>query len=104
MQAHFFLRELAKLNRSVLSFNDAVKIIGKKRAYARLYLHRLKKRELLNEIEKGKYALSDDPYEIGSNLLFPSYVSFLSAYFIYGFTTQIPISAQIICCKPKKSF
>ena len=54
------------------------------------------------EIEKGKYTLSFDALEIGPNLIFPSYISFLSAYSIYGFTTQIPAKVHVVSLRSKK--
>ena len=102
MQAITFLKEIEQLQSPVLSFNDVIRIIGKSKEYSRVYIHRLKQKNIITEIEKGKYALSEEPFEIASNLVFPSYISFMGAYYIYGFTTQIPIIAQIVCQNPKK--
>ncbi|PIO03890.1 hypothetical protein COT48_03265 [Candidatus Woesearchaeota archaeon CG08_land_8_20_14_0_20_47_9] len=101
MQAIAFLKELEKLRKPVILLNDIARIIGKNKEYTRIYVHRLKERGLIKEIEKGKYALSDDPFEISSNLVFPSYISFITTYFIYGFTTQIPVVIHIVCSRPK---
>ncbi len=102
MQSIYLLRELEKLNNPVISLTDIARIISKRREYTRVYIHRLIKKNLLTEIEKGKYTLSFEAFEIGSNIIFPSYTSFISAYSIYGFTTQIPTTVQIIALKSKK--
>ena len=94
MQAITFLKEIEQFQSPVLSFNDVIRIIGKSKEYSRVYIHRLKQKNIITEIEKGKYALSEEPFEIASNLVFPSYISFMGAYYIYGFTTQIPIIAH----------
>lgn len=103
MQAITFIRELEGLQKTVIGLSDVTKIIGKGRDYAKVYVNRLAKRNLLHEVEKGKYTLSEDPHEIGSNLVFPSYISFITAYSLYSFTTQIPIIAQIVSPKSKKT-
>jgi len=102
MQAITFLKEIEKLENPVILFNDVVREINKSKEYTRVYVHRLIKRNLLTEIEKGKYTLSFDAIEIGPNLIFPSYISFISAYSIYGFTTQLPTKVQIVSLRSKK--
>ena len=102
MQAITFIKEVEKLRKPVITLNDVARIIQKSKAYTRVYVNRLSKKNLLREVEKGKYATSEDPFEIGSNLIFPSYISFISAYSIYGFTTQTPIELQVISLKSKK--
>ncbi|MBS3159894.1 hypothetical protein J4436_03835 [Candidatus Woesearchaeota archaeon] len=103
MQALDFLKKIETMKTSVLTLNDISKIINKNKEYSRLYIYRLKKRNIITEIEKNKYTLSDEPYEVASNLIFPSYISFISAYSIYGLTTQIPKTIYIVSSKPKKS-
>ena len=102
MQAIAFIKELEKLSRPVITLSDVLKIIGKNRAYTRVYIHRLVNKNVLFEVEKGKYTISEDPFEIASNLVFPSYISFISAYSIYGLTTQTPLEIQIVSLKSKK--
>jgi len=101
MQAITFLKELEKFPNPVISLNDVAKIISKNKVYTRVYIHRLKSKNLLQKIERGKYALSDDPFEIGSSLVFPSYISFISAYAFYGLTTQIPTTIHVVSPRSK---
>ena len=102
MQAIQFLKMAEGLPNPVFAINDVTLILGKPVEYARLYVHRLRHRNLLYEVEKGKYSLIDDAFEIGSHILFPSYISFLSAYYIHKLTTQIPIVVQVVSTKSKK--
>lgn len=101
MQAITFLKEAERLQNPVFFLSDVVRIIEKKRDYARVYIHRMKQRNLVYEIEKGKYSLMDDALAVATGLVFPSYISFLSAYSIYGFTTQLPIIVQVVSTKSK---
>jgi predicted transcriptional regulator of viral defense system len=63
----------------------------------------MKKKNLINEIEKGKYTLLDTPLEITPYLTQPSYISFLYAFYIHGATDQIPLKIQIASARRKKS-
>jgi predicted transcriptional regulator of viral defense system len=70
--------------------------------YARLLLHRLEKSKKITRIGKGVYATTIDIHAIASNIHFPSYISFLSASAIHGFTTAIPIAMQVATSKRYK--
>ncbi|MBI4980535.1 hypothetical protein HZC30_03195 [Candidatus Woesearchaeota archaeon] len=87
----------------VFSFNDLIKITNQKRTYLKLHLFRLKKRGLIHEVERGKYILPQHPYLTASALVFPAYISFLSAYSYYQITTQIPRTIFVVSLRSKKS-
>jgi|SRR3989344_3296577 len=103
MQVLDFLKKIESMKASVFSLNDISRIINKNKNYSSLYIHRLKKKNIVFEIEKNKYTLSQDPYEIASNLVFPCYISFISAYSLYGLSTQIPRHIYVVSLKFKKS-
>ncbi len=102
MNAINFLNRLRERPKSVLTIKEAAHIIQKSLPYTRLYLHRLKSKRYLEEIEPGKYTLFADSVETAAEMVIPSYISFLSAYAIYGFTTQIVVQTQIVTLKPKR--
>ena len=102
MQAVNFIKEAQKSLNPVIMLNDVARIIGKGREYSRVYIHRLKNRNLIREVERGKYALTDDPFEIASGIVFPSYISFISAYSIYGLTTQMPSTIHVVALRSRK--
>lgn len=88
----------------VFSLRDAARVIGKPLPYARVFLSRLAKRGKLEHIERGKYCLpSAGELETASNLIYPSYISFLSALAFHKLTTQIPLEAQVACPVQKKA-
>ncbi len=103
MNAITFLQTLRDLQKNVFAIKDISKLIQKPAEYVWVYLHRLKSKGYIIEVERNKYTLSKDPYEVGSNLVFPSYISFLSAYSLYGLTTQIPLNVQVVTIRPKKT-
>lgn len=97
------MKSLERLNNPVFTINDIAKIIKKSKKYASLLIYRLRKNGLVVEIEKNKYTSREiNIYELSSNLIFPSYISFLTAFSYYNLTTQIPKQIQIISLKAKK--
>lgn len=102
MRSGEFLERIKELQKPVFTSNELQKLTGFDKTYLKVYLFRLKQRQLIREVEKGKYALSLHPFIIASNVIFPSYISFLSAYFYYDLTTQIPKTVQVISPRSKK--
>ena len=82
--------------------NDAAKITGKGKAYLKLYIFRLKKRGLIQTAERGKYFLPQNHLLAASGLMYPSYISFLSAYSYYQITMQMPRKIQVVARRQKK--
>ncbi len=104
MQSRSLLEKIGTLQKSVFTLTDLEKITGKKREYLKVYLFRLKKRGVLYEAERGKYILPrQHPFITASHLLFPSYISFLSAYSYYQITTQIPRTITVVAVHSKQS-
>ncbi|MFW6009494.1 MAG: type IV toxin-antitoxin system AbiEi family antitoxin domain-containing protein [archaeon] len=66
-------------------------------------LTKLKKTNKIIQIEKGKYTLHDDPLIYASNIVYPSYISGLSALYYYGLTTQIPIKVIVLTKDVKRN-
>ena len=103
MNAITLLEYLRESSIAVFTIKDISRIIDKSEAYTSLTLFRLKKKNLILEIEKGKYCLKDtNILAIASNLVFPSYISFLSALSYYKATTQIPVVIEVFSPKVKK--
>jgi predicted transcriptional regulator of viral defense system len=102
MNEREFLGKIKDLG--VLTIPDVSHIIGKDRRYAALYMKRLNDRGVVNRIKKGKYALPDtDPLVVATNLVIPSYISFLSGLAYHHKTTQIPITIQVATTISRKA-
>ncbi|MBU0497508.1 MAG: hypothetical protein KKC68_02725 [Candidatus Thermoplasmatota archaeon] len=103
MNERQFITTIKNHNLGILTISDVARIINKNRQYTTLYLKRLENRKIIKRIEKGKYSLPDTPLPIiASNLLLPSYISFLSGLSHYHLTTQLPRITQIATTKSKK--
>ena len=61
-------------------------------------IQRLKKNDIITEVENGKYLVTgydkkrilSNPFYIASHIVIPSYISYWSALNFYGFTEQVP--------------
>src|SRR3989344_4609957 len=83
--------------------NDISKILNKNPAYIKNLLYRIKKRNLIYQIERGKYTLYDDPILFASSIYTPSYISLWTAFRYYNLTEQLPKTIFIMVPKPRKS-
>jgi len=103
MKAMDMLEKLRNSPLVVFRISDLCRILGKSKAYTSLYLYRLKRRGYIHGVEKGKYALKDsNVYAVASNIVSPSYISFISALSYYKITTQLPNKIIVVSPKSKK--
>lgn len=73
---------------AVFTLNDILKVTGLRRNVAYVYVNRMLKRNLIYKIERGKFTLHNDPFIVSTQLIYPSYISFFTALFLHGKTTQ----------------
>jgi predicted transcriptional regulator of viral defense system len=91
MQERTFIRNIAPLTTGVFTIQDAAKVLGMEGSGLKTYLHRLVERGVIASIERGKYGLADLPAEIlATNIVIPSYISFLWALSFHKLSTQMP--------------
>jgi len=99
---HFYdvLESFSRSGRHVFTTYDVAKVMGKSTAYASLMLHKSKR---VTRIERGKYFIEGaTPYEIASNIVFPSYVSLQAGLQYYGLIEQNVIRYSVIALKRRK--
>ena len=86
-------------------FAAALAESGRSPGYARLALHRLGRKGKIIRVRRGWWALPESlPEEIACAMSAPCYVSFHSALYCHGLTTQIPSRIQLAVAarKPRK--
>ena len=76
-------------------------IIGADAGYARLYLHRLDKRGLVQKIQRNVYTVQKDPLVIASRIIWPSYISLWSALRYHDLTEQLPNEISVLTTTAK---
>ena len=94
MQYSEFLSSLKANGISVFTVSEASKILGKTALYTAKFLQ---KREGIERVENGKYCISgasDDA--VASHIVYPSYLSLISALRYYNLTNQLPGEKYVI--------
>lgn len=98
------LRALKQAGRAAFKTREYAAMLGKE-GYARLVLHRLKKKNEIISIRNGWWAFQDStPEAIACEMSAPCYLSFHSALFLHGLTTQIPRKIQIAVLRKTKTY
>ncbi|MDP3742532.1 MAG: hypothetical protein Q8R15_04415 [Candidatus Micrarchaeota archaeon] len=93
------LATFRKAGRGAFSTREYSALRGKG-GYARLVLHRLKKRGELRLVRNGWWSFSDAmPEDVACQISQPCYVSFHSALYMHELTTQIPRKVQLAVCR-----
>ena len=77
--------------------------LNKSRQYINLVLFRLQKSRRIHKIERNKYTLHDDPFLLASRLIWPSYISGLTALEYYNLTEQVPHHITVIATRNKRN-
>ena len=98
------LREiLNSYSKPVFTPTQVANLSGIKRESATRLLRRHTAMGRIIAVERGRYALPDSDIDsIATNLVSPSYLSFMSAISFHGLTTQIPLSIQVVTSRNKK--
>ncbi len=101
------LEEIAQRGLTVFTPIDASNILQESRENTYRILSRMKHKNIIVRLEKGKYIRTKDieeshPYGIACRIVEPSYLSLWSALHYYGYTTQVPriIYLMVTMSKP----
>ena len=95
----------AVAGKGAFSTAEFAALLGKSAGYARLVLHRLKVRKKIASVKRGWWAAPNAlPEEAAAAVSFPCYVSFHSALYLRGLTTQIPSRIQLAVARKAKRY
>jgi len=83
----------------LFTLNDLSKLVHKNPAYLKVLVQRLKGRNLIHKVERGKYTLHKDPLIFATNIVSPSYLSLWTALRFHNLTEQLP--RDIFLCTSK---
>ena len=106
--------ELEKQGKRIFDFEEAVKIVDTSDSSVANVLHRLKKKNRVEEIQKGVYTLNpaksglegewmESIYLIVDHIVDEYYVGFWSAMNYWDMTEQIPMVTQVVMPKRKRN-
>ncbi|MFA5333634.1 MAG: hypothetical protein WC376_04005 [Candidatus Nanoarchaeia archaeon] len=76
-------------DKPIFSIQTIQRIGNFSKEYSKLIINRLIKRKSIKRVGKNKYTTNNDIFVIASNIHTPSYISFWSASYYYGFSEQI---------------
>jgi predicted transcriptional regulator of viral defense system len=107
------LFELEKENLRTFTFHQAKEILSIPDQSMANVLYRLKRKNRITEIEKGKYLLmparsgieghwAEDVFLVVDSLLDEYYIGFLSAMYYWNLTEQIPLQVLVATTKRKR--
>ena len=102
MNLHEIKELLKKSEKSVFKINEISRITGIKKNIVSVYVNRMLGKKLIFKVERNKVSLTDDPFIISSQLIFPSYISFISALYIYGYISQTIDKIYVVSPKKRK--
>ncbi len=90
--------ELLKKLEKYAVFDLAIfrQLAGVDGAYARLSLHRLKKKGYVSELMRNRYTAQKDPLVVASRIVWPSYISLWSAIRHHNLTEQLPHDIWVV--------
>lgn len=95
--------KMRQMQKAVFTLDDIALLAGQKKGSAAVTAHRLVKNGILQHIERRKFCLAgEDAKAVASQLVRPSCISFRSALFLHGGTTQIPRELQVACLKNRR--
>ena len=98
------LISLRQAGRATFRTREYAALLGK-RAYARLVLHRLKEKGEIVAVRNGWWAFPGAiPEAVACEISRPCYVSFHSALFLHGLTTQTPRLVQVAVARNGRTY
>lgn len=99
------IKKLTGFHKSYFTLSDLEKVLDLKRESLYVTLNRLVKSGILVRPAKNIYSLFNEPLDIekiGSELYFPSYLSFEQALSQYSILSQIPYTVTFATIRPTK--
>ncbi|MEM3404600.1 MAG: hypothetical protein QXJ17_08700 [Nitrososphaeria archaeon] len=103
MKLEKVLGKLKESKLAIFTINDLLKVTDLSKCVAYVYINRMVNRGLIYKIERGKFTIYNDPFLVSTQLLYPSYISFLTGLFLHGKTTQTINEILVATSKRKNS-
>lgn len=74
-------------------------LAGASPEYAAVYIHRLKRKGYIRQLQKNKYTVQSDPLAVASRIVWPSYISLWSAIRYHNLTEQLPQDVWVVTAR-----
>ncbi len=103
MNTYRLLETLKSSGLYVFTPKDISRLLDVNRSVAYVYVHRMKERGIIYPVEKGKFAIYDDPFVVSTQLVSPSYISFITAFYLHGRLQQTVDAIFVVTPKKKRA-
>jgi len=99
METLQIIRKLEKY--ATFNIDTISNLIDKDKTYAKVYLNRLKNKDVIKQIQRNVYTVQEDPLIIASRIIWPSYISLWAAFRYHDITEQIPNRISVVTTRAK---
>ena len=89
MTLYGLISELRNHGKIIFNSDDILEYSGISKNSVNKYGYRLNKSYNVFKIERGEYSLTDDPFIVASQIVFPGYISFDSALYMHNLFSQV---------------
>lgn len=89
MTLYSLISELRNHGKIIFNSDDILEYSHISKNSVNKYTYRLNKSYNVFKIERGEYSLTDDPFIVASQIVFPGYISFDSALYIHNLLSQV---------------
>jgi len=101
MKLHYLLDSMKNTGLCVFTVSDLARLSGLKNDAASVYIHRMKSMDMIYPVERGKFAISSDPFVVSTQLVVPSYISLITAFYLHGRSQQVIDDLLVVSPRPK---
>jgi len=102
MKLHKVLENLKDSGLHVFGTTDMARLLHLSNNAASVYIHRMKRMGMIYPVERGKFSISSDPFTVSTQLVFPSYISFSTAFYLHGRLDQVINDIYVVSSRKKK--
>ncbi|MEW5761432.1 MAG: hypothetical protein AB1779_11775 [Candidatus Thermoplasmatota archaeon] len=103
MNLYEIKERLSQSKKSIFTINEFSRIFNIKKSVASVYVNRMIKKKLLFRIERNKVSISDDAFTLSSQLIFPSYISLITALYLHNIVEQVVDKIYVLTTKKRKN-
>ncbi len=102
MSIYNLINELKNHDKIIFNSNDILRYSNISENSVHKYAYRLKKQSNVYKIENNKFSLTEDPFIVASQVIFPAYISFNSALYLHNIMSQTINNIEIATPSRKK--
>ena len=102
MNLHMLVARLKSSGLCVFTTRDVARLADVSVESAAVYVHRMRKDGTVFPVERGKLSVSEDPFAVATQLAFPSYLSFSSAFYLHGRMEQVVDSLIVVTSRRRR--